>query len=136
MTETTRSVAGRPAYERLEAWAACHALTKAVYVATGNWPASERFGLSSQVRRAAWSATASIAEGSAKRGPREFARFLDVANGSVSEVRYGLRLAAELGYVPREDGERLDQLLQSASRLTWCLYRSIRRAATHPRMTA
>lgn len=62
------------------------------------WPVDERFGLISQVRRAASSVAANIVEGSARRGTREFRRFLDISFASLAEVGYFLRLARDLQY--------------------------------------
>ena len=76
-------------YERLHAWRECHALALAVYRATKGFPAEERYGLTSQMRRAGFSAAVNIVEGSARRGPREFRRFLDIALSSLTEVGYG-----------------------------------------------
>ena len=64
-------------YERLEAWQSCHALCLETYHVTASFPKSELCGLTSQMRRAAFSAPANLAEGSAKRGAREFRRYID-----------------------------------------------------------
>lgn len=121
----------RPPYERFRAWQACHALALAVYEATATWPPAERFALTAQLRRSVWSAAANIAEGSARRGPREFARFLDISNGSLAEVGYGLRLARDLGYLKRGDADALEALRTSAARLTFALSRRVRRTGGH-----
>src|SRR5438094_6927158 len=84
-------------YENLVAWRECHALTLCVYRVTRGFPKDELYGLTSQARRAAFSAAANIAEGAAKRGPNEFRRFLDVSLGSLAELAYALRLSRELG---------------------------------------
>ncbi|MDH4348180.1 MAG: four helix bundle protein, partial [Gemmatimonadota bacterium] len=84
-------------FERLEAWRGCHELTLAVYSVTNTWPRHEQYGLISQSRRAAASAATNIAEGSAKRGPAEFRRYLDIVLGSLSELAYLLMLARDLG---------------------------------------
>src|SRR6266496_1291262 len=86
-------------YERLHAWKACDDLTVAVYKATDAFPRHELYGLTSQARRAAFSSAANIAEGSAKRGPREFRRYLDISIGSLSEVAYALHVAKRLEYL-------------------------------------
>ena len=71
-------------YERLEAWQCCHKLAVEVYLTTKQkFPPEERFGLTSQMRRAAYSASTNIAEGVCKRGQREFRRYLDIAIGSL-----------------------------------------------------
>lgn len=112
-------------YERFQAWQACDELVIAVYRVTRSFPRDELYGLTSQARRAAFSAAANIAEGSAKRGPREFRRYLDIAIGSLSELSYAIRLSSKLGYVPQADTEELDRLHGSASRLTWRLYEAV-----------
>ncbi|HEV8176897.1 MAG TPA: four helix bundle protein [Gemmatimonadales bacterium] len=112
-------------HEQLKSWAACHELTLALYRMTGNWPAREQYGLTSQARRACYSAAANIAEGSAKRGPREFRRFLDISLGSLSELSYILRLARDLGYLKAEEWGEIEALRDHAGRLTWGLYRAI-----------
>jgi four helix bundle protein len=121
---------GLKRHEKLQAWAACHEVALAVYRASGQWPAGERYGLTSQVRRAAYSAGANIAEGAAKRGPREFRRHLDITLGSLAEVAYGLQLARDLGYLPREQWGEIEAMRDHAGRLTWGLYRAIGRKAS------
>jgi four helix bundle protein len=96
-----------------------------VYQATNSWPSAERFGLASQARRAAHSAAANIAEGSAKRGSREFRRYLDISLGSLSELSYTLMLARDLKMMSEQEWGRLDQLHQKAGAMTWLLYKSL-----------
>lgn len=114
-------------FERLDAWHRCHELTLAVYVGTADWPKSELYGLVSQIRRAAVSAEANIAEGSAKRGRREFRRFLDISLGSLAEVACLLRIALDLGYLNDAGSDRLHQARERASQVTWRLYQSMSR---------
>ena len=114
-----------PRYERLKSWLACHDLVLAVYRHTSEWPSKEQYGLTSQARRAAYSAAANIAEGSAKQGRREFCRFLNIALGSISELTYILLLARDLGYVKPEVWGEIEALRDHAGRLTWGLYRSL-----------
>jgi len=112
-------------HERLEAWQRAHQLVVAVYRLTGTWPDHERFGLVSQARRAAVSIPTNIAEGAAKRGPREFRRFLDTALGSLGELTYLMRLAHDLGYIDADDYSALERLRSFVGKLTWRLYQSI-----------
>ena len=112
-------------YERLKAWVACHELVLAVYRVSSTWPSAERFGLTSQARRAAYSTAAKIAEGSAKRGNGEFRRFMDITLGSIAELTYILRLARDLGYLKPEVWGEIEAMRDHAGRLTWGLYRSI-----------
>lgn len=116
-------------YERLEAWQAAHQLVLLVYRKTRSFPTEERYGLTSQLRRAAFGIAANIAEGSAKRGAREFRRFLDIAVGSVAELTYALRLVRDLELIPTEELDELETLRDRVGRLTWGLYASLSRAA-------
>ena len=91
----------RPAaqsFRDLVVWQKAHQFTLAVYRFTAGFPHQETYGLSLQMRRAAVSIAANIAEGFAKRTKPEKARFLNMAEGSVEESRYHLLLAQDLGY--------------------------------------
>ena len=85
------------AHERFEAWRLAHQLALAVFSVTDGWPKSELYVLTSQVRRAALSIPANIAEGAARQGPREFARYLSIASGSLAELQYLLRFSRDRG---------------------------------------
>lgn len=112
-------------YEKLEAWKACHQLMLAVYRITKTWPESEKYGFVSQIRRAAFSAAVNIVEGSCKRGPDEFARFLDTSIGSLGEVEYCIRCTKDLEILSGEDLSELETKRASAGRLTWRLYEAV-----------
>ena len=91
----------RPAarsFRDLVVWQKAHELVLAVYRLTESFPDREKFGLSHQMRRAAVSIPANIAEGFGKRSQAEKARFLNIAEGSLEECRYYLILARDLGY--------------------------------------
>jgi four helix bundle protein len=119
-------------YERFRAWQACDALVLAVYRATTRFPRHELYSLTSQARRAAFSAAANIAEGSAKTGRREFRRFLDIALGSLSELSYTLRLSCKLGYLSEQEWKDIDAVRAGASRLTWRLAQAVAGKRTSP----
>ena len=106
-------------YERLRAWRECHEFALAVYRATKEFPTEERYGLTSQMRRAAFSAAANIVEGSARRGPREFRRFLDIALSSLTEVGYALRFTREAGLLCEDAWSTLTDQQSRARFLTW-----------------
>jgi four helix bundle protein len=120
---------GMMPYEKFEAWQVAHQLALEIYRVTDHWPKEERFGLTIQLRRAALSAPTNIAEGAAKRGNREFRRFLDIALGSLSEVSYLLRFSRDRELLTTECWLELETLRNRAGQLTWRLYRSISRAA-------
>jgi len=85
-------------FRDLLVWQKSHALALLVYQATAGFPRSEVFGLSSQMRRAAVSIPANIAEAFGRSTKPEKARMLNIAQGSLEELRYYLILAADLGY--------------------------------------
>jgi four helix bundle protein len=114
-------------YEKLLAWQRSRELVLVVYCRTAGWPADERFGLTSQLRRAAVSVAANIAEGSAKQGPREFRRFLDIAMGSLAEIGCLLTLARDLELLGEDTWIELDSKRDSAAALTWLLFNSLPR---------
>src|SRR2546425_11774279 len=120
-------------HERLKAWQSCHQLTIATYRVTNSFPKSELYGLVSQMRRAAFSAAANLAEGSAKRGPRGFRRFVDTTLGSLSEMSYAIMVVRELGFVSEGEWKELNDLRAEAGRLSWGRYRLSRGAETPPR---
>src|SRR5256884_5748585 len=95
-TTSDGTLACMPPYERLRAWQECHKLVLETYRATKTFPRDELYGLTSQTRRAAFSAAANIVEGSAKHGAREYRRVLDIAIRSVAGLRYALPVAGEL----------------------------------------
>jgi four helix bundle protein len=84
----------------LQVWQKGHALALKLYRLSRSFPPDERFGLTSQLRRAAVSVAANIAEGSKRRTRPEYARFLNLAEGSIAEVEYLLMLARDLEYLP------------------------------------
>ncbi len=91
----------RPAaqsFRDLVVWQKAHQFVLGVYRFTAGFPHHETYGLSLQMRRAAVSIAANIAEGFAKRGKADKARFLNMAEGSVEESRYFLILSQDLGY--------------------------------------
>ena len=112
-------------YERFEAWRLCHQLALAIYKLTRRFPADERFALTSQARRAAFSAAANIVEGCVKKGPREFRRFLDISIGSLGEVGYIIRFAIDLEYISSDGVQDIVSLHTQASKATWALYKSM-----------
>src|SRR6266481_6274139 len=114
-------------YEKLHAWRECHELALAVYRATKSFPTEEQYGLTSQIRRAAFSSAVNIVEGSARRSIKEFRRFLDISLSSLSEVGYALRFAHEAGILSEEDWSGLRDLQSRARFLTWQLYRALGR---------
>jgi four helix bundle protein len=117
-------------YEKFKAWKLTHQLALEVYKVTDRWPSSERYHLTAQTRRAALSAPTNIAEGAAKRGTREFRRYLDIALGSLSELSYLLLFSRDRGVLDDEAFRSLEQMRNEAGTLTWRLYSCMSRAAS------
>jgi four helix bundle protein len=114
-------------YSELKAWRAAHELAVSVYRLTADWNTRERYGLTAQVRRAAFSVPVNIVEGSRRRGRREFRRFLDVAVGSLAEVEYTLKFAVEVGVDQGDQATVMQRLIDEAGRLCFGLARSLDR---------
>jgi four helix bundle protein len=101
----------------LQVWERAHKLTLDVYAATRMFPKEEVYGLTSQLRRAASSIPANIAEGCGRNGDAELARFLSIAIGSANELDYHLLLARDLGYLPSERHQNLSAEVQAVTRM-------------------
>ncbi|MBZ9539939.1 MULTISPECIES: four helix bundle protein [Modicisalibacter] len=86
-------------HQQLRAWQESMELVSTIYALTATFPAEERFGLSSQMQRAAVSVPSNIAEGAARGSKADFLRFLYIARGSLSEVETQLLIAQRLGYL-------------------------------------
>lgn len=102
-------------HESLEVWKVSMDLVQAVYAATGRFPKEELYGMTAQVRRAAVSIPANIAEGMARRGEQERRQFLYIARGSLSEVETLLALSARLEFVA---GAAVEELLSTCGRVS------------------
>ncbi|MHB8883200.1 MAG: four helix bundle protein [Thermodesulfovibrionales bacterium] len=94
-------------FRELQVWKKSHALTVAIYKATTIFPKEEIYGLTSQMRRAAVSVAANIAEGCGRGGKADFARFIQMALGSASELEYLLLLSCEIQYLNDSEYEKL-----------------------------
>lgn len=99
--------------KKLAVWQKSYQLALDVYRFSQHFPREEAYGLTSQARRAAVSVPANIAEGSGKSTQCEFARFLDMAMGSLSELECCFELAHDLHYLPdNEYSSHLDKLIE------------------------
>jgi four helix bundle protein len=86
-------------FTELKVWQTGHALVLRVYRMTTGFPKTERYGLFSQLRRAALSVPTNIAEGSKRLTPLDYARFLNIAEGSLAETEYLIMVSRDLGYI-------------------------------------
>ena len=108
-------------HENLQAWRESMALVRSIYATTRAFPKEELFGLTSQMRRAAVSIPSNIAEGAARSSRREFAQFLNMAKGSLSELETQLLISADLGFMTRN--HEVFQLTDYVARLLTGLHR-------------
>jgi four helix bundle protein len=104
-------------FRDLIAWQKARHLVKAVYLATARLPEDERFGLTSQMRRAAVSVPRNIAEGQAHYSDREFVHFLRNARGSLAELETQFVLAMDLELMTSETGEKLVAMCNEVGRI-------------------
>ena len=115
----------RRKHHELVAWQVSVELVKSLYELTETLPAKETYGLTAQIRRAAVSVPSNIAEGAARTTKREFAHYLSIARGSLSEIDTQLTIAKKLGYI--DSDEQVQQMLDRAFGLIGGLLKSIRR---------
>ena len=116
-------------YKGLTVWQQARKLVKAVYEITQAFPPSELYGLTSQMRRAAVSVAANIAEGNARYSSQEYAQFISIARGSAAELETLFQLSADLGYVLESDMEESMQSIDEISRMLNKLRQSLKQVA-------
>lgn len=113
-------------FRDLQVWEKSHRLALAVYSATQGFPRDELFGLTSQLRRSASSIPANIAEGCGRGTNADFARSLQIAMGSASELEYHLLMARDLGLLDRVSYESLSAQVIEVKRMLAALIGKIR----------
>jgi four helix bundle protein len=112
-------------YKELLVWQKGMLLAKVVYGLTARFPTDERFGLVSQMRRAAISVPSNIAEGQARHGTREFLQFLSHASGSLAELETQLLLSLDMNYCVKNDVESIAGLISELQKMIAALRRSL-----------
>ena len=113
-------------HTKLRAFEIADQLAMAIYRATVSFPNEERYGLASQMRRAAVSVPSNIVEGCARRTQTDYVRFLEIAYGSARELEYQLSLAIRLDFIESKDGNELTDLAIETSKVLNGLIRSLR----------
>jgi four helix bundle protein len=114
-------------HRNLRAWQQAVGLVEQVYRVTESFPKTEQYGLRSQLRRAAVSVPANIAEGAARQGTKELLYFLNVASGSLSELDTLVEVAQRLGFV--QSASDLTERIDNVAALTMGLMASLKRKA-------
>src|ERR1017187_6929762 len=110
-------------FEKLKVWQAAHAFVLDAYRFTASFPRAEQFGLTSQMRRAAISIAANIAESAGRNHSLDQARFLHIAKGSAKEIRSHLLIARDLGFLPLHEQQCADARLDNIERMLSSLLR-------------
>jgi four helix bundle protein len=114
-------------FRKLLVWEKGHMLTVSIYNLTHSFPKEEMYGLTSQIRRASSSVPINIAEGCGRGSDADFARFLQIAFGSVSETEYLLLLCFELGYLSEKNFMEMTHLVQEIKKMLAKLMATIRK---------
>jgi four helix bundle protein len=104
-------------YKRLKVWQKAHKLTCVLYAVARTFPKADQFVLGDQIRRAAISIGANIAEGCGRNGDGELRRFLNIALGSANELRYLLELAVDVGVLLQSTGAPLINAVDEVRRM-------------------
>jgi len=116
-------------FRELQVWEKAHALALDIYRVMNTFPDRERFGIGAQLRRAATSIPANIAEGFGRRTTKELLQSLTISNGSLEETRYFLILSSDLHYMSTDDYDRLDRQCNSIAQMLSALARSLKNRA-------
>lgn len=117
-------------YRDLRVWQKGVDLTERVYDLTRGFPSEEKFGLSSQLRRAAVSVPSNVAEGWGRNSTGAFVRFLRIAHGSLTEIETQVTIAHRLGYLDRHEKEALLKETTAERKMILALIRSLNNQST------
>ena len=113
-------------FHNLVVWQKAHAWVLNVYRLTKRFPDDERYGITSQLRRAAASIPANLAEACGRGGRKEFSRFVQIAMGSASEAEYHILLAKDLGYLAAHEYDLVCRSIQEVKRMLASLLKRAR----------
>ena len=122
-------------YNNILAWQKADDLVVAIYAATRSFPKEEVCALTNQIRRAAYSVPANIAEGASRKSQKDYLHFLFIARGSLAETAYFLHLSNRLGYLNDELHSCLEKQADEASRVLTGLIRSVEKESGSECMT-
>lgn len=112
-------------HRKLDVWKMSMEFVREIYQVTESFPKSEVYGLTSQMRRSAISIPSNLAEGAARKGTKEFSQFLNIAQGSISELDTQIELSLMLSYIDKRIYEDLMEKLNAISKMLFGLSRSL-----------
>lgn len=113
-------------HRNLEAWKLAMTFCELIYKLTDNFPGDEKFGLTSQLRRASVSVASNIAEGAARRTDKEFIHFLGIALGSCSEIDTQIELSKRLGFISVDEFDTANEDMNRLKSLIYGLMKFVR----------
>ncbi len=113
-------------YKDLKVWTKAHEFTLKVYELTQKFPREEVYGMTSQMRRAASSIPANIAEGCGKYTQQDFARYLNIALGSANECEYFILLSKDLKFISEDDYSKINQIINEVKAMLISLITKVR----------
>jgi four helix bundle protein len=114
-------------HKNLRAFQLIDSIALMIYKITANFPKTEIYGLTSQMRRAAVSAASNIVEGFTRRSQNDFVRFLEISYGSLKELQYQYELSNKLGYCEEKIFTECDQIITEAATVLNCLIQAVRK---------
>ena len=123
-----------PIHHTLKAWQHAQRLAVECVKAASRFPDFEQTALADQLRRACYSIPLNIAEGTTRRGTRDYRRFLDTAWGSLAEVQTALVIARDVGYIQLPEFARLEALATETSKTLFGLLRKISQVSDRPKL--
>ena len=112
-------------FKDLTVWQEAMNLVEMIYLQTKSFPKEEMYGITSQIRRAAVSIPANVAEGNGRKSRKEYLHFLSIANGSVAELETHLIIADRLNFMSKDAASQLMAQLQSVRRLLAALRKAL-----------
>jgi len=112
--------------EQLDVYKIAFQLTLNIYKITESFPKSELFGLVSQMRRSAVSINSNLTEGSARASTKEYKHFVSISKGSTAELDYQIKIAHALGFIDKENFEKLKEDIERIGRMLTGLYKSLK----------
>jgi len=113
-------------FRNIKAWQLAKTLTLEIYKYTKSFPADEKFGIISQIRRSAASVAANISEGALRNSNKEFLHFLYISRASLAETEFFIEISENLKYLNQEDFKTLDQIRTECSKTLNGLIKSVR----------
>jgi four helix bundle protein len=123
-------------YRDLIVWQKSMDLVEQIYVLSSDFPTTETYGLTSQIKRAAVSVPSNIAEGSSKKSTKEYIRFLNISYGSLAEIETQILIASRLKFITEDAKDSvLDKTTEIAKILSWLINSLKRRLEEGPKLS-